>query len=151
MVAAGSLRSWLSRVGLPSRWVAPPLPLGARGERHAARLLRRKGYVVVAGGSRSRFGEIDLIAVQGGRTVVFVEVKTRRSGRAGSPASAVTPEKQRRISRAALAFLKSHGLLEHPARFDVVALVWPADARRPTSVAHIENAFEPPGRGGYFG
>lgn len=124
-----------------------PLPLGLRGERYAARYLRRKGYKIVARGTRSRHGELDLVAVDG-RTVVFVEVKTRQQATDESPAAAVTLEKQRRIARAALVFLKSHGLLENPARFDVVAIVWPEAARKPAKVEHFVNAFElPSGRG----
>ncbi len=133
----------------PTLWPDGVLPLGLRGERHAARVLRRMGYRIVAGGARSRFGEIDLIAVQG-RTIVFVEVKTRRSDRAGAPAEAVNAAKQRRISASALAFLKTHGLLEHRARFDVIAIIWPADAREPSSVEHFKNAFEPPGFGQFY-
>ncbi|TWT37946.1 hypothetical protein KOR34_29120 [Posidoniimonas corsicana] len=139
--------SWLRRL-VPAR---RPRTLGHRGEAFAAQLLRRQGYIVVAGGRRNRFGEIDLIAVQDRRTVVFVEVKARPSQRAGSPAEAVDREKQRRIANSALGFLKSHGLLEQPARFDVIALVWPKGAARPESVQHIENAFEPPGSGRFFG
>lgn len=129
-----------------------PRPLGRRGEDAAARLLRRKGYVIVAGGRRSRYGEIDLIAVQDRRTVVFVEVKTRRSLRAGHPAEAVDESKQRRIADAALAYLKSHGLLEYPSRFDVVAILWPdLSARRPARIQHYQNAFQPPGQGRFYG
>ncbi len=128
-----------------------PKSLGQRGEAEAARLLRRSGYTIVAGGRRSRFGEIDLIAVQDHKVVVFVEVKTRRNLRGGHPAEAVDAEKQRRLSNAALAYLKSHGLLEYPARFDVIAILWPKEAARPTSVEHFQNAFEPPGQGRFFG
>lgn len=123
--------------------------LGGQGERYAAWRLRWRGYRIVAQGERSRYGEIDIIAVHR-RTVVFVEVKTRRSNRSGAPAEAVGPEKQRRIASSALAFLKAHGLLEHPARFDVVAMVWPAGAARPTSYQHIKDAFSPAGIGQYF-
>ena len=127
-----------------------PRSLGERGERHAARLLRANGHRVLFSGRRNRFGEIDLITVDErtpDRTLVFVEVKTRRDRRAGSPAEAVTPEKQRRLTRTALAFLKTHDLLEHPARFDVVAIVWPKEARRPAACEHLENAFEAFGPG----
>ena len=122
-----------------------PSSLGERGERLAARVLRRKGHRVLFSGRRNRYGELDLITVDersDGRTLVFVEVKTRRDTRAGSPAEAVTREQQRRLTRAASAFLKTHDLLDHPARFDVVAIVWPRAERRPTSVEHFENAFE---------
>ncbi|TWT73511.1 hypothetical protein Pla123a_38470 [Posidoniimonas polymericola] len=136
----------LARVGAGPRAAT----LGQRGEAYAARLLRRAGCVMVAGGHRGRFGEIDLIVVESRETVVFVEVKTRRSLRGGSPAEAVGAEQQRRISRSALAFLKAHGLLEHPARFDVVAIVWPKGSTRPESVQHFRNAFHPPDRGQFF-
>lgn len=136
---ADQIRRWFSAFGLIRR------PLGERGERYAARLLRRKGHRVLFAGERNRFGELDLITIDErstNRTVVFVEVKTRSSLQAGSPAEAVTLEKQGRLTRAALSFLKTHDLMEHPARFDVVAIHWPKEARHPTSVEHIENAFE---------
>ena len=98
--------------------------LGDRGERAAARYLRRQGFRILVRGYQTPRCEIDLIA-RDGATLVFIEVKTRRSG---APAEAVTPEKQRRLTLAALQFLKEHGLLEQPARFDVVAIIWP-DAR----------------------
>jgi putative endonuclease len=135
------LRDWLSG------WTRP-VTLGDRGEQAAARYLRRKGYVIVARGDRTRRGEIDLVAVDG-RTVVFIEVKTRRSHRAGHPAEAVGTRKQRRIIRAALAFLKRHDLLERAARFDVVAITWPDDRRAPT-IEHFQGAFEPDDQGQFF-
>ena len=119
------------------------LPLGPRGEQAAARYLRRQGYKIVARGERSPLGEIDLVAVDG-RTVVFVEVKTRESQDSGHPADAVTPDKQRRLTRLALAYLKRHRLLENPARFDVVAITWPAGARQPT-IEHFRAAFDATG------
>ena len=98
---------------------------------------------------RTSRGEIDLIARDGG-VLVFVEVKTRRRGH---PAEAVTAEKQRRITLAALHFLKKHGLLDAdrpvPCRFDIVAIVWPDGRDRPT-VEHHANAFEASGPRGQF-
>jgi putative endonuclease len=119
--------------------------LGDRGERAAARYLRRQGYRILIRGYRTTRGEIDLIA-RDGETVVFVEVKTRRQG---VPAEAVTPEKQRRLTLAALEFSRQNGLLDTPGRFDVVAIVWPDDRQTPT-VEHIRNAFEAVGRGQMF-
>src|ERR1700722_20114987 len=87
-------------------------------------------------------GEIDLIA-RDGDTLVFVEVKARRRGQ---PAEAVTLEKQRRLTLAALQFLKRHDLLEQRCRHDVVAIVWPDDKREP-EIEHFRNAFEAVGRG----
>jgi putative endonuclease len=132
---------------LLARWKAPGT-LGQRGEAVAARHLKRKGYVIVARSDRGRLGEIDLVAVDG-RTVVFVEVKTRRSHDTGHPADAVDEDKQRRLTRLALTYLKRHDLLEYSARFDVVAVTWPDDANRPR-IEHFENAFEPTGRGQMF-
>jgi putative endonuclease len=125
--------------------------LGERGERLAARYLRRQGMTIVARQVRLGGGELDLVAVEG-ETIVFVEVKTRRSDHAGHPLEAITTEKQRRLTRAALAYLRRHGLLEYSARFDLVAVIWPQNraAGGPPQVIHIRNAFEPPGEGQMF-
>ena len=121
--------------------------LGAAGERLAERFLRRKRYRIVARRARSQLGELDLVAVDG-RVVVFIEVKTRRS-QDGNPADAVDHAKQQRLTRAALGYLKRQGLLEYSARFDVVAVTWPADGASPI-VEHVTNAFEPIGKGQMF-
>ena len=70
---------------------------GQRGELAAAKFLRRLGYRIIAHGERDNLGEIDLIAIDG-RTIVFVEVKSRQSTDAGHPADAVDGEKQRRLT-----------------------------------------------------
>jgi putative endonuclease len=134
-------RAWLPR--------RPPPPLGLRGEREAARFLRRLGYLTIAKGHRDRIGELDLVVVDG-RTVVFVEVKTRRSQDATHPSEAVDADKQRRLTRLALNYIKRHDLLDYPVRFDVVAITWPENARRPL-IEHFKNAFEPPGDWQIFG
>jgi putative endonuclease len=118
--------------------------LGDRGEQAAERYLTSKGFRLLFRGWRNRSGELDLILLDG-RQVVFVEVKTRLDHDAGHPAEAVGPEKQRRLTNLALGFLKKHRLLDHSARFDVVAITWPADRTEPT-IEHVRNAFEPPGR-----
>ena len=119
--------------------------LGDEGERAAARFLRRRGLRVITRNYRTPYGEVDLIAREG-NTLVFVEVKTRREGH---PAEAVTPEKERRLTLAALGFLRRFRLLEQPSRFDVVAVVWP-ESDSPPAIEHFPNAFEPPGRGQFF-
>ena len=123
-------------------------PLGRQGEAAAARYLRRQGYRILARGDRSRPGEIDLVALDR-QTIVFVEVKTRESSDSGHPVEAVGPEKQRRLTRLAVTFLKRHGLLESSARFDVVAVTWAADQRRPT-IEHFENAFDAVGQWEFY-
>jgi len=131
---AACLRAWLG-------WEDSAEMLGRRGEKAAARYLKRRGYRIVAQRDRLwHLNELDLVAVDG-RTIVFVEVKTRRDTQHGHPAEAVDANKQRRLSRLARAFLKRHGLSDRPARFDVVAVTWPAHSRRPV-IEHIPNAFE---------
>ncbi len=122
--------------------------LSANAVKPLPRYLKRLGYAIIARGSHIRRGELDLIAVDG-RTLVFVEVKTRTSHDAGHPADAVDRVKQERLTRLAVVYLKRHGLLEHSSRFDVVAVTWPDGKRRPT-IDHIKNAFEPIGRGQLF-
>ncbi|MCG8587447.1 MAG: YraN family protein [Pirellulales bacterium] len=127
--------------------------LGQRGEDAAVRFLRRLGYKIVARSARfnprrRNSGEIDIVAVDG-KQVVFVEVKTRSSHDKGHPAEAVDEEKQRRLTQAALSFLKRNDLLEYSSRFDVVAVTWPANVKRPT-IEHYKNAFEAVGRGQMF-
>jgi putative endonuclease len=132
-------------------WLASlfaPKPLGQRGEDAAARHLGQLGYIIIARGHRDNIGEIDLVAADG-RTLVFVEVKTRTSHAAGHPAAAVDTAKQERLTRLALVYMKRHDLLECTARFDVVAVTWPTGSRQPT-IEHYKNAFEPAGLQGLF-
>lgn len=139
---------WLTWLAAAWRRLWPPPTLGQRGEMAAARYLREQGYIVVAQRLRMRRGEIDLVAVDG-RTVVFVEVKTRTSDQAGHPADAVDAAKQRRLTQLALAFLRQHDLLQYPARFDVVAVTWP-DARQAPRIEHFRGAFSAVGTDGLF-
>ncbi|HEX3997925.1 MAG TPA: YraN family protein [Pirellulales bacterium] len=125
-----------------------PKTLGQRGEAAAAQYLKRLGYKIVGRGTHIGRGELDIIAIDG-RRVVFVEVKTRDSSVAGEPHEAVDRNKQERLTRLALVYLKRYGLLDYPARFDVVSIIWPSQARRPT-IEHIKNAFEATGRGQMF-
>lgn len=129
-------------------WLWPEDDLGRRGEQAAERYLKRLGYKILFRRQRSRLGEIDLI-VRDGNTIVFVEVKTRESHEKGHPTEAVGPAKRDKLTRLALAFLKRHGLLEHPTRFDVVSVTWPQDNAEP-EVEHFRNAFEPDGHNSMF-
>jgi putative endonuclease len=131
------------------RRVFPHKTLGQRGEAAAAGYLRRRGYKIIARGDRlRRRDELDIVALNK-ETVVFVEVKTRSSPDEGHPAEAVDAIKQRRLTRLAVTFLKRHGLLEHPARFDVVAITWPDGKRRP-KIEHIQNAFDASGQWEFY-
>ena len=125
-----------------------PKTLGRRGEDLAAWHLWKLGYVIVARGHKGHIGEIDLVAVDG-RTLVFVEVKTRTTQDAGHPADAVDADKQRRLTRLALSYMKRHDLLENKARFDVVAITWPDKGKKP-KLEHFKDAFEAVGFAGMF-
>lgn len=122
--------------------------LGQKGERRAASFLSKKGIKVLARGVANPFGEIDLVALDGD-TIVFVEVRTRRTTDAGHPAETITPQKQSRLTRAALAYLKQNKLLDHRSRFDVVAILWPDGSKSP-QIEHYKNAFEPVGLGQFY-
>jgi len=87
----------------------------------AAQFLRRQGYQIAQRNYATRFGEIDIVAVDAGM-VVFVEVKSRSSAEYGPPEAAVDRRKQAKLRRIAQAFLERHHLTDSPCRFDVVAL-----------------------------
>ncbi len=118
---------------------------GTRSERAAARYLRSQGMRVLARNVTTPHGEIDLIALDAG-CVVFVEVRSTGGDDPARPAESVDHHKQRRLTDAALDYLRRHRLLEHPARFDVLAIAWPAGRREP-HIVHHRHAFEAVGRG----
>jgi putative endonuclease len=95
--------------------------LGQAGEDVACAELQRRGYEILARRYRTRMGEIDIVA-RDGRTVVFVEVKTRTSAAWGLPAEAVTAHKRSQVRRMATDYLWRSGLLDEPCRFDVVSV-----------------------------
>jgi putative endonuclease len=117
---------------------------GTRSERAAARFLRRQGFRILARNYACPHGELDLIALDG-RCVVFVEVRSTGGEDAGRPAASVDEAKQRRLTRLALSYLQQHRLFDCPARFDVLAVSWPAGRREPR-IVHHRQAFEAVGR-----
>ena len=116
------------------------LRLGSRGEKLAARHLRRLGYKILARRYDCPAGEIDLIAADG-RTLVFVEVKTRtESDGPTDPTYGIRTPQQQRITRAAQYFLREMQVKTRPCRFDIVTVTWRA-AGKPT-VEHFPDAFQ---------
>ena len=113
--------------------------LGEMGESIAATFLKGAGFSIVERNFRCVCGELDIIA-RDGRTIVFVEVKCRNNQNYGPPQLAVTPFKQRQISKAALVWLSKRRLYDAEARFDVVAIVL-HESDLP-EIEHIRNAFE---------
>lgn len=115
-----------------------PKVYGERNESLAAEYLRLQGYRIIARNYRTPIGEIDIVAVHKG-TLVFVEVKARRSIRFGPAKYAITALKRQKLSKTALWYLKSTHQLHVKARFDVVAI-----DNRPNlpRIELIQNAFD---------
>jgi putative endonuclease len=111
---------------------------GEKSENLAVWYLKQNGYKIIEQNYRNRMGEIDIIAREK-KTIVFVEVKSRRSIRYGTPKLAVTPKKQRTISMVALYYLKSTQQIDSKARFDVVAIT---SNRDEPQIEIVKNAFD---------
>lgn len=94
---------------------------GKAGENYAANLLSDKGYQIITRNFRSRFGEIDIIAIDKD-TLVFIEVKTRLNKKFGEPQEAVTVSKLNKIKKVGEFFSLTHPTLPKKFRIDVVAI-----------------------------
>jgi putative endonuclease len=114
------------------------LEFGKAAENTAVRFLKAKGYKILERNYKNKLGEIDIIAQQAG-VICFLEVKARHSLNLGAPQEAVSLSKQRQISRVAVGYLKSKKLLERPARFDVLALLY---VNSQPEISLITDAFE---------
>ena len=114
--------------------------LGIKGEASAVRFLKKNGCAIIETNYRTRLGEIDIVASDGD-IIVFVEVKTRKKEGMISPKEAVTPSKQRTISKLAQTWLKSKGKYGMKARFDVIAIISDRESER---IEWVKNAFESP-------
>lgn len=95
--------------------------LGKEGELFAAKYLERHGYKILAQNFKKRYGEIDIIAIDRD-TLVFVEVKTRRSSEFGSPLEAITPWKLRSVIKTAEYYKLTHKNLPDLMRIDAVGI-----------------------------
>jgi putative endonuclease len=123
----------------------PPRPGGSRGagwdwERVAEKALVEAGYRILDRNFRAAAGELDFVAEEN-EVICFIEVKGRHGLGFGSPGEAVTSEKQRRIFRAATAWLSRHGRSRSRCRFDVVAILDGVEGRR-TQI--LRDAFQGP-------
>jgi len=114
--------------------------LGRKGERAAARYLRRHRYRILARNYRCAAGEIDLIASQAA-TIVFVEVKTRQPAEGPSDRLPVHTEQLGRIGRAARYFMMHPAAADRPYRFDVISVAF--SSRGKPHFEHFEDAFQP--------
>lgn len=112
--------------------------LGKAGENFGAAFLKARGHELLAQNWRGKYGELDLVSMDG-ETLVFTEVKTRRGQRFGAPQSAVTPQKQRHLCLAALEFMAANSYADCNVRFDVLALMQTPEGFKPE---WFVNAFE---------
>ena len=104
----------------------------------AAQFLESKGLRIAARNFRCPIGEIDLIGWDG-KTIVFIEVKSRYSKNFGLPQEAVSLTKQKRLTRLGQWYIKQNRLQGRPARFDVIAIDWQSGA---PELTWIVNAFD---------
>ncbi len=111
---------------------------GRNGEDEAAKFLSRSGMKILDRNFRCPGGEIDIIAGDG-KTVVFVEVRTRRAGGLVTAEESVSGVKQKKILHAARWYLKKKGLGNSSARIDVVTIRWNGEE---PEINWIVNAFE---------
>ncbi|RME68404.1 MAG: YraN family protein [Nitrospirae bacterium] len=108
--------------------------LGKKGEDRAERFLKGLGYRILHRNYRCPIGEIDIVA-QEGKTLVFVEVKTRTTHRFGTPIESVDWKKRERLKRLALYYIKNHFRTEPPVRFDIIGVSMDGE------IEHLKGAF----------
>jgi len=121
--------------------------IGDRGERVAARMLRRKGYAILGRNVRVPMGEADLVCLDPDRrTVVLIEVKARvrRAGAIGgsrvAPEANVHEHKRRKLLRIARFLRRANRWEGRPFRIDVVAVEWPGSVRGRPILRHHRSA-----------
>lgn len=115
------------------------LARGQAAEDAALAFLQDQGLTLLARNHRCRLGEIDLV-MRHGESLVFVEVRARRSDAYGGAVASVGVAKQRRLTAAARHFLMRHPReADRPARFDVVAI---SGAGHENSIQWIRAAFD---------
>ena len=95
--------------------------LGQRGEQVAAQYLIERGYAIRARNWRCAVGELDLVTEKDG-ALIFVEVRTRRGDRVGTPEESITPTTRSKLIAAAQTYLDEHDQIDQDWRIDVVAI-----------------------------
>jgi len=103
--------------------------LGNFGEDEVEKFLKRQGYKILDRNYHCRFGEIDIIAIED-KCLVFVEVKTRVSGKYGNPVNAVNGMKLQHMKKTALCYINYKRLGDYPARFDIAEVFAESDEKR---------------------
>lgn len=117
---------------------------GFLGEEAASNYLKKHGYAIIERNFKKRYGEIDIIAIDpstgSGRekTLVFVEVKTRRSHDYGAPLESITPWKLRSVVKTAQYFVMTHKNMPELLRIDAVSVLLDRN-NNPREIEHVKN------------
>lgn len=117
--------------------------IGGAGEDLAEAYLKKNGYRILERNKVTPYGEIDLIAMDGD-TLVFVEVKARRSRLYSVPVSSITSVKQHKIINSALHYISVSGYECDGYRFDAVSIQFQKNNKQP-DIELIKNAFDTSG------
>ena len=107
---------------------------GNKAEDQAAKYLQNKGYKILARNFSCKMGEIDIIAEDKQNTIIFVEVKQRKTNLFGGGLAAVNKAKQRRITLTAAEYIKKTQVKYFALRFDIITITG-------NDLEHYENAF----------
>ncbi len=97
------------------------MALGVKGEQMAAEYLAKQGVSIIARNFHTPYGELDLIGFQA-ETLIFFEVKTRRTDTFGYPEASISATKRQHLTASALAFMQDHPELPDHWRIDVIAI-----------------------------
>jgi putative endonuclease len=115
--------------------------VGKLGEDIAARFLARKGYVIIGRNIKTFVGEIDIVAKKG-VSIIFVEVKTRKTETLGPPYLSVTNKKKRKLIQCALCYLKMKYTENVPWSIDVISVELDESGGNAKQIEHFEDAIE---------
>ena len=111
--------------------------LGNWGEQKASEYLSKKSIDIFGRNVRTKYGEIDLIGMEGDE-IIFFEIKTRKSKRFGYPEISVNKNKQQRLIEAAQAYMSENEINIHNWRIDVISIS--IDSHEKAEIQWFKNA-----------
>ena len=114
--------------------------LGRHGEAIAARFLAHNGYKIIGRNVRAFVGEIDIVAMKNS-SIIFVEVKTRKTDSLGPPYISITSKKKRKLTQCALCYLKMRNIINISWHIDIVSVKLDPFNKQIKKIEHFENAF----------
>ena len=115
--------------------------VGSLGEEIAARFLRAKGYKITGRNVKTYLGEIDIVAERRG-TIIFIEVKTRRSDGFGPPYNLITRKKKKKLIQCTFSYFGLKGTKDKPRQIDIISVELDNASGNVKQIEHFENAIE---------